>query len=192
VTAALASATSPDWAARALASLDEVLVDHAHCEKKAASTAVSLLFRYPEQDALLAPLAGLAREELLHFEKVLAVLAGRGLGFRRLVPSPYAERLMATVRPQEPARLLDTLLCLALIEARSCERLGLLADALADDALGALYRGLLASEARHHAAYVALAATVADGADVGARLAELAQHEAAVLASVPPMARIHA
>ena len=189
---ALASATSPDWAARAVASLDEVLVDHAHCEKKAASTAVSLLFRYPEQEALLASLAGLAREELLHFEKVLAALGRRGLGFRRLVPSPYAERLMAAVRPNEPARLLDTLLCLALIEARSCERLALLADALADHALGALYRGLLASEARHHATYVALAETVAESADVELRLVGLARHEAAVLAGVAPMARIHA
>ena len=192
MTCALASATSAGWAARALASLDEVLVDHAHCEKKAASTAVSLLFRYPEQEALLAPLAELAREELLHFEKVLAALARRGLGFRRLVPSPYAERLMTAVRPHEPGRLLDTLLCLALIEARSCERLALLAEALADDPLGALYRGLLASEARHHAAYVALAGTVAEAADVDARLAELARHEAAVLAGVAPMARIHA
>ena len=191
-TSPLASVTAPGWGARAVAALDEVLADHAHCEKKAASTAVSLLFRYPEQQALLAPLAGLAREELLHFEKVLAALAQRGLGFRRLVPSPYAERLMAAVRPHEPARLLDTLLCLALIEARSCERLGLIADVLANDDLGALYRGLLASEARHHAAYVALAEMIADGADVGARLAELARHEAAVLADVPPMARIHA
>src|SRR5262249_10813042 len=90
---ALASTTSPEWTARAVANLDEILVDHAHCEKKAASTAVSLLFRYPERAALLRPLAALAREELLHFEKVVSALATRGLALRRLVPSPYAERL---------------------------------------------------------------------------------------------------
>ena len=189
---ALASSTGPEWAARAVSALDEVLVDHAHCEKKAASTAVSLLFRYPERQALLRPLAGLAREELGHFDEVLQALAARGVALRRLVPSPYAARLVAAVRGDEPARLVDTLLCLALIEARSCERLGLLADALAADPLGPLYRGLLASEARHHTTYVALAEAVAPRDAVRARLRELALHEAEVLAGVPPMPRIHA
>jgi tRNA-(ms[2]io[6]A)-hydroxylase len=189
---ALASTTSPEWTARAVANLDEILVDHAHCEKKAASTAVSLLFRYPDRGALLRPLAALAREELLHFEEVVSALAARGLALRRLVPSPYADRLLSAARAEEPARLVDTLLCLALIEARSCERLGLLARALAADPLGVLYRSLLASEARHHASYVALAGEVAPPDAVRARLDELAAHEAAVLAAVPPMARIHA
>lgn len=188
----LASRTPAEWTARAVAALDEVLVDHAHCEKKAASTAVSLLFRYPERAPLLRPLAALAREELAHFEEVVTALAARGLSLRRLVPSPYAERLVAGVRAEEPARLVDTLLCLALIEARSCERLRLLAEALADAPLGALYRRLVASEARHHAAYVALAGEVAPRADVRARLEQLALHEAAVLAMVPRMPRIHA
>jgi tRNA-(ms[2]io[6]A)-hydroxylase len=187
----LASVTPHGWVARALAHLDEIVVDHAHCEKKAASTAVSLLFKYPERQALLAPLARLAREELVHFEEVLAHLAARGLAFRHQVPSPYAAALRAAVRPDEPARLLDTLLCLALIEARSCERLRLLAGALAEPLAG-FYRSLVASEARHHQVYLDLAAGVAPAADVDRRLGELAAHEAAVLAAVPPIARLHA
>src|SRR4030095_9137944 len=98
----LASTTSPAWVARALAHLDEILVDPAHCEKKAPSPAVSLLFRYPERAELLAPLARLAREELEHFEQVLAHLTARGVPLTRQRPSPYASELMAAVRAEEP------------------------------------------------------------------------------------------
>ena len=126
----LATSTAPEWVDRALANLDEILLDHAHCEKKAASTAVSLLFRYPGHAALLPALAALAREELVHFEAVLAQLQARGVAFRHQVPSPYAAALLKAVRPHDPERLVDTLLCMALIEARSCERMKLLADAL--------------------------------------------------------------
>jgi tRNA-(ms[2]io[6]A)-hydroxylase len=153
---------------------------------------VSLLFKYPERTALLPALARLAREELVHFERVLACLAARGITFRHQVPSPYAARLREMVRPGEPDALLDLLLCAALIEARSCERLRLLAEAVDDLALAELYAGLLASEARHHRLYVTLATRVAPRAEVHARLAELSRHEATVLAAAPAMARLHA
>jgi tRNA-(ms[2]io[6]A)-hydroxylase len=188
----LASTTDRAWVERARAHLDEILLDHAHCEKKAASTAVSLLFKYAERGELLATLSQLAREELGHFETVLGHLAARGVAFRHQVPSPYAGQLMKAVRAREPGRLVDTLLCSALIEARSCERMRLLAAALDDPALAGLYRGLLAAEARHHESYVALARAVAPEAHVRLRLRELALHEAAVLASAPPIARLHA
>jgi len=188
----LASTTGPAWVARALDHLDEILIDHAHCEKKAASSAVRLLFTYADRPALLAPLAELAREELAHFQAVLAALAARGIAFRHQVPGPYASALLRAVRGQEPDRLLDTLLCLALIEARSCERMTLLAEALHDPVLTALYRDLLASEARHHRTYVDLAEALAPAAAVRARLGELAQHEAAVLAAAPALPRLHA
>ena len=188
----LASTTDRAWVERACAHLDEILLDHAHCEKKAASTAVSLLFKYAERGELLATLSQLAREELGHFETVLGHLAARGVAFRHQVPSPYAGQLMKAVRAREPGRLVDTLLCSALIEARSCERMRLLAAALDDPALAGLYRGLLAAEARHHESYVALARAVAPEAHVRLRLRELALHEAAVLASPPPIARLHA
>jgi tRNA-(ms[2]io[6]A)-hydroxylase len=187
----LASETDADWTRRALAGIDEVLLDHAHAEKKAASGALTLIFRYPDRPQLLAPLSALAREELEHFERVLAQLERRGVDYGRQRPSPYAGLLQGAVRSFEPARLLDTLLVSALIEARSCERFGLLAEAVDDPELAALYRGLLASEARHHALYVELAERVQGRPEVRERLAELAEHEAQVVAEAPPWPRLH-
>lgn len=189
----LAAPTDPSWTARAREHLPEILLDHAHCEKKAASMALSLIFRYPERPELVVPLSRLAREELAHFEEVVAVMRARGLEFRRQTPSPYAAQLMAAVRKHEPARLLDTLLCCALIEARSCERMQLLAEALEDPALAKLYRGLLACEARHFSSYVELARGlgIVSDSEVQARLGELALHEAAVLRGEPGEPRMH-
>ena len=190
--------TRDDWADEALSALEEVLIDHAHCEKKAASTAINLIFRYADQLSLLTPLSALAREELAHFEMVLSLLAKRGLSFRRLEPAPYAARLMAAVRKPEPHRLLDTLLCCALIEARSCERMQLLRDALADahqvhahQELSTFYGSLLASEARHYASYVELALGLFPADEVHPRLQELAEHEASVLAGPSGAVRMH-
>ncbi len=183
--------TDPAWLGRALPAMDAILLDHAHCEKKAASTALSLVFKYPDQEAMVLPLSRLAREELGHFELVLGIMARRGLKFERQKPSPYAGRLMEIVRPSEPHRLLDTLLCCALIEARSCERMKLLAENLIDAELADLYKGLLASEARHHALFVDLARTVRPAEEVRHRLEEIAVHEAAVLAEAPDVPRMH-
>jgi tRNA-(ms[2]io[6]A)-hydroxylase len=187
----LASATSADWLARALAAMDVVLVDHAHCEKKAASTAINLIFRYQDRADLMAPLSALAREELEHFELLLGVLARRGIAVQPIVPSPYASRLYQAVRKGEPNQLLDTLLCCALIEARSCERMRLLAQALPDPDLAALYGSLLASEARHHQAYLDLCHAHFDRDVVRLRLSELASHEAAALAGDAATVRLH-
>ena len=189
----LASATDPAWIGRALADVDVILVDHAHCEKKAASTALGLIFRHPERTALVAPLSRLAREELSHFEEVLEVLERRGVPFVKLPASPYAGELMKIVRDKDPARLLDTLLCCAVIEARSCERMQILAERLQDPELAKLYRGLLAAEARHHQAYIDLARGVGlwTETEIRARLAEIAVHEAAVIARAPKTPRLH-
>jgi tRNA-(ms[2]io[6]A)-hydroxylase len=188
----IASRTEPGWAAHALAHLDVVLVDHAHLERK-AGTAVRLLFQYPDRLALQAPLAALAREELAHFEEVLAHLARRGVAFGRQQPSQYAGRLRAAARSRDPERLVDTLLCCALIESRSCERLGLLAEALeaVDAELAHFYADLERAEARHQNVYVELAESVASRDDVRARLAELAKHEADVVAALPRAPRLH-
>ena len=191
----LASQTEAEWGRWAIDNIDPILLDHAHCEKKAASNAVNLIFRYTDQAELMAPLSALAREELEHFELVMEHLARRGITFARQYPSPYAGELMKACRAEEPARLLDTLLCASLIEARSCERMQhvhcALADAGIDPALTELYAGLLASEARHHATYVDLARQHAPDEDVPARLAELAAHEAAVVAALPHEPRLH-
>ena len=123
---------------------------------------------------------------------MLDVLRERGEPFRILQPSPYAGRLRRETRTHEPARLVDTLLCCALIEARSCERFDILAEAAPEPGLRSLYRGLLSSEARHHGVYLELACGVAPEPEVRARLAELARYEARVLAETPPLPRMHA
>ena len=187
----LAFETPPGWGPWAARSIDEILLDHAHCEKKAAGTAVKLMFRYPEHAELMRPLSELAREELEHFEEVLRLLDARGVPFGRQRPSPYAGRLMTAVRASEPDRLLDTLLCCALIEARSCERMKLLANHLEDASLVRLYRGLLAAEARHHRAYVDLAQGMFSRAEVQERLHVLAEHEARVVRAAPREPRLH-
>ena len=188
----LAEPTNVAWVLRALDSLDDLLLDHAHCEKKAAGTAMNLIFRYQEDAGIAAALSVIAREELRHFERMLGVLRERGIAFGRQRPSPYASELMREVRQGEPQRMLDTLLCCALIEARSFERMGLLADALADANLAGLYRSLLASEARHHATYLDLATARFPAEEVALHLQRLAHHEARVLRGpVPEEVRMH-
>ncbi|MFP6639598.1 MAG: tRNA isopentenyl-2-thiomethyl-A-37 hydroxylase MiaE, partial [Myxococcota bacterium] len=139
----LAEETDPRWVIRALADLDLILLDHTHCEKKAAGAAVKLLFAYPHHRFMQEPLAELAREELEHFQQMLAVLGERGIVYRSIRPSPYGAKLHGRVRRSEPERALDVLLVAALIEARSCERLKLLSGAVEDPELGKLLAGLL-------------------------------------------------
>ena len=134
----------------------ELLIDHANCEKKAASTALSLIFTYPEDFQLTERLSRLAREELRHFEQVQKLMRELEVPFMRLSPSRYAEGLRRALRVKEPERLLDLLLCGALIEARSCERFVGLAPRLAQP-MGGFYAGLAQSEARHQGLYLRLA-----------------------------------
>jgi tRNA-(ms[2]io[6]A)-hydroxylase len=187
----LASETEPGWVAAVERDLPTFLLDHAHCEKKAASTAINLIFRYQMHPELMVPLSELAREELEHFEQVLGILRARGWAFEPLGPSPYAAGLFKAIRKTEPGRLMDTMLVCALIEARSCERMRLLAQELRDAELADYYRSLLASEARHHALYVDLTLQRYGREATLARLSELAAHEAAVLEAMPPEARVH-
>ena len=188
----LASESRPDWLPQAISAMDEILLDHAHCEKKAASTAINLIFRYQYRPELMTPLSELAREELRHFELVLRVMGERGLVFDKQEPSTYGSRLHTVVRKAEPDRFVDTMICCAFIEARSCERMQLLAEGLPDPGLAKLYAGLLASEARHHQTYLDLAATQVSMDEVYARVAEIAAHEAAVIAVPDDLIRLHA
>lgn len=186
----LQSETPPAWVDTLVPVLDEVLVDHAHCEKKAASTALALLFRYPDHEAILRPLSELAREELRHFEAVLDLLQDRGIAFGRQVPSAYAKRLHAAIRKGEH-HLVDTLLVCALIEARSCERMKLLSENLQDAELAAFYGELLTSEARHFTTYLHLAERFSTREAVRQRLEQLAAHEAIVVCEGEPENRLH-
>jgi tRNA-(ms[2]io[6]A)-hydroxylase len=153
---------TPDaWIENALANQDTLLVDHAHCEKKAASTAISLMYRYVDRPRLLDKMSRLAREELRHFEQVLVIMRKRGITYGHLSPSRYAGELRKAVRPADPEKLVDVLVVGAFIEARSCERFAALAPHL-DPELAAFYKGLLKSEARHFQDYLQLAQQACD------------------------------
>ena len=152
----LACETPDSWIDCALKNQDILLIDHAHCEKKAASTAMTLMFRYVDRPELLRKMSRLAREELIHFEQVLAIMEERGVVYDHLSPSRYASGMRELVRTSEPGRLVDTLIVGAFIEARSCERFAKLAPFL-DGELCKFYRSLLKSEGRHYQDYLGLA-----------------------------------
>ena len=160
--------TPQRWIENALANQDLMLIDHAHCEKKAASTALSLMYRYVDNTDLLNKMSRLAREELRHFEQVLAIMKKRGVTYDHLTPARYAAELRKEVRKEDPGRLVDVLLVGAIIEARSCERFSALAPYL-DDKLAGFYNGLLKSEARHYQDYLQLAEQ-ANGGPVNKRV----------------------
>lgn len=184
-------APTPDrWFEVASERWRELLVDHANCEKKAASTALALIFAYAEDMQLTDRLSRLAREELRHFEQVQKLMQELRVPFIRMSPARYAEGLRAAVNRSEPRRLIDLLLCGALIEARSCERFEGLVPRL-EDPLRSFYQGLAVSEARHYALYVRLAETRAGDIDWRARLKELGEIEAELATSPDEQFRFH-
>jgi tRNA 2-(methylsulfanyl)-N6-isopentenyladenosine37 hydroxylase len=185
----LPSRTPQAWVDQALAHPEELLIDHANCEKKAASTALNLMFRYVDKPDLLQKMSRLAREELRHFEQVTALMQRRGVTYRGLSASHYAQRLRQHVRTTEPGRLVDTLIIGAFIEARSCERFACLAPHL-DQELGDFYRSLLKSEARHYRDYLSLARQYADG-PIDQRIAEFAVIEARAMVEDDSDFRFH-
>ena len=187
----LHAATPDQWFEQVATRLDDLLIDHAHCEKKAAGVAMSLLFTYADDVELCRAMADIVREELDHFRMVLDVLDRRRVRFRRQQPARYAERLSALIRKDEPHRAVDRLLVAALIEARSCERFGVLRDRLADRDLAAFFGGLFESEARHHGTYVRLARAFAPAEAVQERLHQLAAAEARIMAEGDPAPRMH-
>jgi tRNA 2-(methylsulfanyl)-N6-isopentenyladenosine37 hydroxylase len=187
----LHSVSTERWLRQVTASLDELLIDHAHCEKKAAGSAMNLLFAYVEDTELCRAMTEIVQEELGHFHLVLDLLSRRGIRFRRIRPSTYGDRLRGLVNKLEPQRAVDRLLVAALIEARSCERFGMLRDRLPDAELSAFFGGLFESEARHHSTYVRLAGHFAPEAVVRRRLDELAATEALIIADGEEMPRMH-
>lgn len=181
---------TPDtWLVQALQHPEELLIDHANCEKKAASTALNLMFRYIDKPDLLQKMSRLAREELRHFEQVIALMSKRGVSYRGLSASHYAQRLRQHVRTVEPGRLVDTLIVGAFIEARSCERFARLAPHL-DQELGEFYRSLLKSEARHYQDYLKLAWAYTDE-PIDQRIAFFAEVEAAAVVEDDEEFRFH-
>ena len=190
----LAAPSSAAWLEQAIAQPELVLIDHAHCERKAAGVALQLMFRYPGDTALAEALSPIAREELEHFELVLALLQRRGITLRPLPAPGYGAALAGQVRREEPGRMLDSFLTAGLIEARSHERMALLAAHSPDPELQALYGELLASEARHFGAYWLLAEERYGREVTVARLQHLAAVERDALSGerpAPDRVRMH-
>ena len=185
-------ATPAAWIEAAVGSRDLLLIDHANCEKKAASTALSLMFAYAEDLDLAQRLSRLAREELRHYEQVAKLIAQLGIVPRRLGPGRYAERLRRLVARAEPAREVDLLVAGAFIEARSCERFEALAPVIGAP-LDAFFGGLCEAESRHHRLYLDLArrAGARAGIDVDARIEAFAQLESELILAPDEVFRFH-
>ena len=188
----LQAVTPQAWIVAACVEWRDLLLDHANCEKKAASTALAFLFTYPEDALLSRELSRLAREELRHFEQVEKLMRTLGVRHRRMAPARYATGLRRHVSASEPARKLDLLLIGALIEARSAERFEVLAPHLAEP-MAELYRSLGESEARHHELYLDLARrhAAAHGLDLASRIAVLSEVEASLITSPDSEFRFH-
>ena len=187
----LKSVTSEKWLPYALAHFDEVLIDHAHCEKKAAANALSLLQAYPDVPGLPAQMARLAREESAHLAKVLSLLEERCLTLGRDGGDPYAKGLQALLRTGSKERRLDRLLVAGIIESRSHERLQLLCEGLTDLKLKRLYEELARSEDGHQKLFVRLARGIEEDDVVDQRLDALLDAEAALVSGLPLRAAIH-
>ncbi len=171
--------------------VDRLLQDHAHCEKKAAATALSLIAAHPDQPKLVAALSRLAQEETRHLFLVLAELERRGQPLGRCASDPYAKALRSFIRSEGEARLCDRLLVGAIIEARSCERFFLLERHCTDERLKKLYGSLLAAEAGHHSVFLRLASDLVGREAARSRLEELLEREAELIVRLPLRPAVH-
>ena len=187
----LSTLSSEEWIYLALDNPVEILIDHAHCERKAAGVALQLMFRYPSEPELSEVLSPIAREELEHFEKILFLLKKKGIQLRSLQPPPYGSSLSKNIRKSEPERMLDSFLVAGIIEARSHERLSLLALNTIDESSRELYESLLESEARHFGIYWQLAQKKFDKDITFQRLYELTKIEEEILSNTFKMPRVH-
>lgn len=187
----LQSETGLQWIQQVRSGLDQVLIDHAHCEYKAAATAMSLMGAYVENQDLCQEMTRIVEEELEHFHMVIKLLDSRSIPFRKQQAGHYGKELNALVRPGEPNRAIDRLLVGGLIEARSCERFSLLAEHIDDAELSEFYQSLFESEARHHTTYVRLAKHFAPDEVIKARLVELSALESEIIGRGNPLPRMH-
>lgn len=187
----LKSTSSERWLKQVDESLPQILIDHAHCEKKAAACAMNLLIAYVDNRDLTQEMTVIVNEELDHFHQVLDLLQRRGIRFCRQPPSNYGKQLHDLIRKFEPHRAVDRLLVAGLIEARSCERFDLLRKHVKDKELADFYDSLFESEARHHSTYVRIAKTFMSEKDVKERLQELSEAEAEIIARGDENPRMH-
>lgn len=186
--------TDPRWASIAEQHVEEILTDHAYCEQKAASTAISLIVNFPEYSELVNKMAELAQEEMEHFKRVHDFLINRGYTLGKERKDPYVNDLMKFLRKghhDKKVRLIDQLLFAAMIEARSCERFKVLSENIQDKELAEFYRELMESEASHYTMFISLARSLAPREEVDARWEEFLEYEAQVIAGYGKKETIH-
>lgn len=178
--------TDPRWVNIAEKNIEEILVDHAYCEQKAATSGISLIVKYPDKTRLVEEMTDLVAEEWSHFERVLAELKKRGFELGRNRPDEYVVQLSKHIRKgdKRERQLMDHLLVNALIEARSCERFKLLWKNLEDEELKKFYYELMVSEAGHYVSFVKLAKEYMPADIVDARLKELLEIEADIISKL--------
>jgi tRNA-(ms[2]io[6]A)-hydroxylase len=177
----LQNTSNPEWIGVAIDNASAILIDHAHCEKKAAAFALAMITRYPERTRLVKDMIDLAKEELDHFQMVVGELEKRGIALTHDAGNRYAQALHERIRTTEPHKLLDSLIVGAFIEARSCERFSLLSQHAREPEMRELYRSLLASEAGHYRAYTDIAREYFPHDDVKRRLDEFGRWEAEIV-----------
>jgi tRNA 2-(methylsulfanyl)-N6-isopentenyladenosine37 hydroxylase len=183
--------TSPKWVATVLADFDSFLLDHAACERKASATALNFVAHYPDRKELVAAMIDLAREELEHFALVHQRIAERGLILASDTKDPYVGHLAREYRDGSGPYFLDRLLVAGIVEARGCERFGLIAAALEQGPLKDFYRGIARSEVRHKDVFLNLARVYFRAPEIEARLADLLEIEARVVNELPLRAAVH-
>lgn len=186
----LGARTTQAWVDAAIANLPLIIQDHANCEKKAAGTAMNLIFRYEFSYDLQCKLAQLIREEMLHYEQVLGIMNDRGQDWQYLSAGRYAKGMLKHKRTYEPAAMVDVLIIGAFIEARSCERFAALAEVINDERLAKYYRYLLKSESRHFEDYLALAQSLSED-NIDDRVAFFKEVESELIASPDTELRFH-
>ena len=186
-------ATPPEWLDVVFSDFDAFLVDHAACERKASATGMAFVVKYPDRQALLEPLIEFAREELEHFQRVFRVLDARKLRLGVDYRDPYVNGLRSRMRHAGDELLLDRLLVAGIVEARGCERLQIMAQALEgrDPELARLYLELARAESRHHGLFFRLARHYFSEQVTGARAAELLDFEAELVKSLPHRPAVH-
>jgi tRNA-(ms[2]io[6]A)-hydroxylase len=177
--------TPPAWIDAVLGDFDAFLPDHAACERKASATGMLFVVRYPDRPLLVEPLVEFAREELEHFHRVWEIMCARGLMLRRDHPDGYARGLLEAARHGRDDRLLDRLLCAGILEARGCERFGILSKALEDEGLARFYEDLVRADARHQRLFVDLALKYFDEASLRERADVLLDREAEIVQRLP-------
>ncbi len=183
--------TNSKWIVNALADFSNIIIDHAHCEKKAAFTGMSLLNKYPEKIELSLVMSDLVREEIDHYKSVILLLKQREIVLTKDRGDDYAKKLFTNIRKSEPQKLLDHLLIAGIIEARSTERLQLLAENISDKLLKDFYNKLVVSEAGHYTAFVKLAKLYFSSTEVSERLDELSFEEASIVKNLSNIALMH-